>query len=88
MAYTEPDMLLMHRPIIKEEELERMDTIAKDEGWAKHDEIDYNQKLNLSDDEDIEQTVAPVKESKNTKEQQQKIANKDEDNRAGEFQDF
>jgi hypothetical protein len=34
--------------------LERIESIAKDEGWAKHDEIDYNQKLQFSDDEGTE----------------------------------
>ncbi|CAG9836920.1 unnamed protein product [Diabrotica balteata] len=39
------------RPIIREEELSRMDEISKDMGWAESDEIDYNQKLAFSDDE-------------------------------------
>ncbi|KAG5873173.1 hypothetical protein JTB14_023930 [Gonioctena quinquepunctata] len=39
------------RPIIKEEELSRMDEISKDVGWAESDEIDYNQKLAFSDEE-------------------------------------
>jgi hypothetical protein len=39
------------RPIIKEEELSRMDEIDKDMGWTCHDDIDYNQKLAFSDDE-------------------------------------
>ena len=29
------------RPIIKEEELSRMDEIDKDMGWTCHDDIDY-----------------------------------------------
>lgn len=29
------------RPIIREEELSRMDEISKDMGWAESDEIDY-----------------------------------------------
>lgn len=29
------------RPIIKEEELSRMDEIDKDLGWTGHDDIDY-----------------------------------------------
>lgn len=40
-----------HRPIIKEEELNRMDDMTRDVGWASHDDIDYNQKLAFSDDE-------------------------------------
>ncbi|XP_044595576.1 protein PRRC2C-like isoform X3 [Cotesia glomerata] len=39
------------RPIIKEEDLTRMDDISHDPGWAAHDDIDYNQKLAFSDDE-------------------------------------
>ncbi|XP_019526904.3 mediator of RNA polymerase II transcription subunit 12 isoform X1 [Aedes albopictus] len=49
-AYVEPD-ILVQRPIIRDEELQRIEAIAKDEGWAKDDEIDYNQKLQFSDDE-------------------------------------
>ncbi|XP_059619823.1 protein PRRC2A [Phlebotomus argentipes] len=54
LPYIEPEVAMLQRPIIKEEELERMEAIAKDEGWAKHDEIDYNAKLNFSDDETVE----------------------------------
>lgn len=32
---------VISRPIIKEEELSRMDEISKDAGWAESDEIDY-----------------------------------------------
>lgn len=32
---------VVSRPIIKEEELNRMDEISKDAGWAESDEIDY-----------------------------------------------
>lgn len=46
----EPDVVVQ-RPIIKEEELERIDSLARDDGWSKHDEIDYNKKLQFSDDE-------------------------------------
>ncbi|XP_011881857.1 PREDICTED: protein PRRC2C isoform X7 [Vollenhovia emeryi] len=42
---------IMTRPIIKEEDLTRMDDISRDAGWAAHDDIDYNQKLAFSDDE-------------------------------------
>lgn len=42
---------VLHRPIIKEEDLSKMDDIARDVGWASHDDIDYNQKLAFSDDE-------------------------------------
>lgn len=50
----EPDVV-SQRPIIKEEELDRIDSLAKDDGWAKHDEIDYNKKLQFSDDENMEE---------------------------------
>lgn len=43
--------MIVQRPIIKEEELERIDSLARDEGWSKHDEIDYNKKIQFSDDE-------------------------------------
>lgn len=46
----EPE-LVVQRPIIKEEELDRIDSLARDDGWSKHDEIDYNKKLQYSDDE-------------------------------------
>jgi BAT2 N-terminus len=46
----EPE-IIAQRPIIKEEELERIDSLACDEGWSKHDEIDYNKKIQFSDDE-------------------------------------
>ncbi|XP_011644357.1 protein PRRC2C isoform X7 [Pogonomyrmex barbatus] len=42
---------ILTRPIIKEEDLTRMDDISRDAGWAAHDDIDYNQKLAFSDDE-------------------------------------
>uniref|UniRef100_A0A6B2EIL6 BAT2 N-terminal domain-containing protein n=1 Tax=Phlebotomus kandelakii TaxID=1109342 RepID=A0A6B2EIL6_9DIPT len=73
LPYIEPEVALLQRPIIKEEELERMEAIAKDEGWAKHDEIDYNAKLNFSDDE------ACDGETQNHSRRQQKM---EEDNRA------
>lgn len=31
----------VHRPIIKEEDLSRMDDMTRDVGWASHDDIDY-----------------------------------------------
>ncbi|KAF5307353.1 hypothetical protein FQR65_LT07070 [Abscondita terminalis] len=39
------------RPIIKEEDLNRMDDMTRDVGWASHDDIDYNQTLAFGDDE-------------------------------------
>ncbi|XP_025837147.1 uncharacterized protein LOC108738623 isoform X2 [Agrilus planipennis] len=42
---------VVSRPIIKEEDLTRMDDLARDVGWASYDDIDYNQKLAFSDDE-------------------------------------
>lgn len=92
LPYIEPEVALLQRPIIKEEELERMEAIAKDEGWAKHDEIDYNAKLNLSDDESVDGPMdsgpgpkhdhSKDKEHQNNRRAQQKAM--DEDNRAGE----
>lgn len=32
---------IAHRPIIKEEDLNRMDDMTRDVGWASHDDIDY-----------------------------------------------
>lgn len=46
----EPEVIVQ-RPIIKEEELERIDSLARDDAWSKHDEVDYNKKLQFSDDE-------------------------------------
>ncbi|XP_065226926.1 protein PRRC2C-like isoform X3 [Planococcus citri] len=40
------------RSIIKEEDLNQMANIGNDIGWAGHEDIDYNQKLKFSDDED------------------------------------
>lgn len=50
--------------IIKEEELERIDQIVKEDGWAQDDEIDYNQKLAFSDD-DSDSPPPVTKESRN-----------------------
>lgn len=44
-------LLLFSTGIIKEEELERIDQIVKEDGWVQDDEIDYNQKLVFSDDD-------------------------------------
>lgn len=46
----EPEAIVQ-RPIVKEEELDRIDSLARDDGWSKHDEIDYNKKIQFSDDE-------------------------------------
>lgn len=82
-SYEQPEEPLVPRPIIKEEELSRMDSLAKDDGWAKCDEIDYNQKLVFSDDEDV-----PVKENKNDKKGNSNSRDSqrhEEDNRAGKL---
>ncbi|CAL8143706.1 unnamed protein product [Orchesella dallaii] len=44
------------KPIIKQEELERMDVLgAQDGGWATvQDDVDYNKKISFSDDENEE----------------------------------
>lgn len=57
--------ILTNVGIIKEEELERMDKIVKEEGWTHSDEIDYNQKLVFSDDESDGAPSAPSKVSQN-----------------------
>lgn len=62
-ASYEPEVITQ-RPIIKDEELDRIDSLARDDGgWSKNDEIDYNKKLQFSDDE-IEDDNKP-KESEN-----------------------
>ncbi|XP_077281745.1 no circadian temperature entrainment isoform X8 [Temnothorax americanus] len=58
---------MMTRPIIKEEDLTRMDDISRDAGWAAHDDIDYNQKLAFSDDE-AESEPSKNDEKKDSKE--------------------
>lgn len=40
-ARSSDDEVLLHRPIIKEEDLNRMDDMTRDVGWASHDDIDY-----------------------------------------------
>ncbi|XP_051158861.1 protein PRRC2C isoform X5 [Leptopilina boulardi] len=63
------DEQLVTRPIIKEEDLTKMDDISRDAGWAAHDVIDYNQKLAFSDDEldaePIKDDKKEIKEEKN-----------------------
>lgn len=58
---------ILTRPIIKEEDLTRMDDISRDAGWAAHDDIDYNQKLAFSDDE-LEPDLLKGDDKKDTKE--------------------
>lgn len=88
------DLFRCHAGIIKEEELDRMDKISKDVGWAQSDEIDYNQKLVFSDDESSDTTPATSKGNKGNdkrggagnerdKERSTQQQRKDEDNRAG-----
>lgn len=59
---------MVTRPIIKEEDLSRMDDISRDAGWAAQDDIDYNQKLAFSDDE-LENDQPSKKEDKELKEE-------------------
>ncbi|XP_046404098.1 LOW QUALITY PROTEIN: uncharacterized protein LOC124169510 [Ischnura elegans] len=49
-----PEDEVLQRPIIKEEDLNKMDDIVRGNGWATQDDIDYNQKLTFSDDESTE----------------------------------
>ncbi|XP_067205035.1 protein PRRC2B isoform X4 [Linepithema humile] len=59
---------ILTRPIIKEEDLTRMDDISRDAGWAAHDDIDYNQKLAFSDDEaDADPSKSDEKKEKEKK---------------------
>lgn len=55
------------RPIIKEEDLSRMDDISRDAGWTASDDIDYNQKLAFSDDE-LDDQPSGTKKEENRKE--------------------
>lgn len=57
---------IITRPIIKEEDLTRMDDISRDAGWTAQEEIDYHQKLAFSDEEETEesQLQAQSKEEK------------------------
>lgn len=74
--------------IIKEEELERMDQIVKEDGWVQDDEIDYNQKLVFSDD-DSEATTARNRDIKrvNFNDRDKETRRKDElEMRASKFQ--
>ncbi|XP_063973669.1 protein PRRC2C-like isoform X4 [Diachasmimorpha longicaudata] len=58
------DEEVISRPIIKEEDLTRMDDISHEPGWAAHDDIDYNQKLAFSDDEPETEAPLPKKEDR------------------------
>ncbi|XP_060527425.1 uncharacterized protein LOC132702658 isoform X2 [Cylas formicarius] len=51
------------RPIIREEELSKLDEMSNDLGWAASDDIDYNQKLAFSDDESDRQSKKDVSRS-------------------------
>lgn len=57
-----------YQSIIKEEELERIDQIVKEDGWAQDDDFDYNQKLVFSDDDsDTPPPTSSNKHNKDTK---------------------
>lgn len=70
---------IVHRPIIRDEELERIESIAKDDGWAKHDPLDYNQKLQFSDDETFDSP--PPKDKSSGKDDLRKDNKTDDDKR-------
>ncbi|KAG8229349.1 hypothetical protein J437_LFUL007157, partial [Ladona fulva] len=55
---------VFQRPIIKEEDLNKMDDIVRGNGWATQDDIDYNQKLSFSDDESTEDDSAAGQSSR------------------------
>lgn len=69
---------ILTRPIIKEEDLTRMDDISRDAGWAAHDDIDYNQKLAFSDDE-LEPDTPKSDEKKDMKEKKEDNAVEEKD---------
>ena len=50
-SYEPESVVIQQRPIIREEELDRIDSLARDDAWSRHDEMDYNKKLQFSDDE-------------------------------------
>ncbi|KAI8115366.1 hypothetical protein CVS40_12427 [Lucilia cuprina] len=58
----EPEVAQMQRPIIREEDLERLNAIANDDSWTKQDDIDYTKKLTFSDDESPEDTPTQERE--------------------------
>ncbi|XP_053600828.1 protein PRRC2C isoform X2 [Plodia interpunctella] len=53
--------ILSARPILRPDQISSLDDISRDAGWAQHDDIDYDQKLDFSDGE----SSAPSKASKN-----------------------
>lgn len=80
--------------IIKEEELDRIDQIVKEDGggWVQDDEIDYNQKLVFSDDDS--DTPPPISKNRDAKRVNFNDRNKDitsnqrkdeQDSRAGKL---
>lgn len=77
--------------IIRDEDLERMDKIGKEEGWTNNDEIDYNQKLVFSDDESdtpMPQSKGKDKTNDNKRGNDNKdrsLMRKDEDNRSSKL---
>lgn len=59
--------------IIREEDLDRIDKI-RNEDWVRGEEIDYNQKLVFSDDEnEVKETAAPTKGNNHNKRKEQEI---------------
>lgn len=75
--------------IIREEDLERIDKIHS-EDWLRGGEIDYNQKLVFSDDEnDTKEASAPSKGGNHNKrkEQEEKEARQSEE-RSGMYRNF
>lgn len=55
--------LLTARPILRADQIHSLDDIARDAGWAQHDDIDYDQKLDFSDGE----TSGPVSTTRGNK---------------------
>lgn len=70
---------IITRPIIKEEDLTRMDDISRDAGWAAHDDIDYNQKLAFSDEETEPESSKKDEKRDNKEEKIEEISAEDRD---------
>lgn len=94
--YMDSDLVHHQRPIIKPDELERIETIAQDDGWDNHDDIDYTQKLEFSDDDEIDNetnqqqnnNVSNQKSDRKTMNTTSRNKTEEEDKRAGKFLSF
>lgn len=70
--------------IIREEDLDRIDKI-RNEDWVRGEEIDYNEKLVFSDDEnDAKETPTPAKGNNNKRREQDSNEARKSEERSGE----